>query len=105
MENQHRHIKGYSELNENDIALMNEIKELGARIQEVSGKVRAHIDQQYVECREDLGTGDEALEAKAKNEMERLLAADPYKWLNWGTDSMQSALMYMTRAVAQPTSF
>ena len=32
MENQHRKIKGYRELSENEIATMNEIKELGARV-------------------------------------------------------------------------
>ena len=32
MENQHRKIKGYRELNESEIANMNRIKELGAEI-------------------------------------------------------------------------
>jgi len=32
MENQHREIKGYRELDEQDIALMNEIKEKGAEL-------------------------------------------------------------------------
>ena len=33
MENQHRKIKGYRELNEDEIALMNRIKELGPKLQ------------------------------------------------------------------------
>lgn len=39
MENQHRKITGYRELNAEEIALMNEVKELGPQIEAVILKV------------------------------------------------------------------
>lgn len=41
MDNQHRQIKGYRELTEAEIALMNEIKTKGAEIGELVAKLRA----------------------------------------------------------------
>lgn len=50
MENQHRQIKGYRELNEAEIALMNEIKSKGAELGELVAKLRATegLDQRLV---------------------------------------------------------
>lgn len=50
MENQHRQIKGYRELNETEIALMNEVKAKGAELGELVAKLRATdgIDQRWV---------------------------------------------------------
>lgn len=50
MENQHRQIKGYRELNETEIALMNEIKTKGAELGELVAKLRATegLDQRWV---------------------------------------------------------
>ena len=49
MENQHRQIKGYRELNEAEIALMNEIKSKGAELGELVAKLRATegLDQRW----------------------------------------------------------
>lgn len=50
MENQHRQIKGYRELNENEISLMNGIKELGPLIESVVEELRGEpeVDQRWV---------------------------------------------------------
>ncbi len=50
MENQHRQIKGYRELNEADIALMNEIKSKGAELGDLVAKLRATegLDQRWI---------------------------------------------------------
>lgn len=50
MENQHRQIKGYRELNETEIAAMNEIKTKGAELGELVAKLRATegLDQRWV---------------------------------------------------------
>lgn len=50
MENQHREIKGYRELNAEEIALMNEIKTKGAELGELVKKLRGNegIDQRWV---------------------------------------------------------
>lgn len=50
MENQHRRIKGYRELSQEEIDLMNEIKAKGAEMGELVEKLRAadSIDQRWV---------------------------------------------------------
>ena len=64
MDNQHRHIKGYRELNAEEIALMNEIKSKGAELGELVAKLRAvpDLDQRWVSIgATDLQTGLMAL--------------------------------------------
>ena len=64
MENQHREIKGYRELDEAEIALMNEIKTKGAELGELVAKLRGHeaLDQRWVSIgATDLQTGTMAL--------------------------------------------
>lgn len=50
MENQHREIKGYRELNESEIAAMNEIKTKGEELGELVLKLKSTegIDQRWV---------------------------------------------------------
>ena len=50
MDNQHRQIKGYRELSEGEISLMNEIKTKGAELGELVAKLRATegLDQRWV---------------------------------------------------------
>ena len=50
MENQHRQIKGYRELNEAEIAAMNEIKTKGAELGELVAKLKTTegLDQRWV---------------------------------------------------------
>ncbi len=50
MDNQHRQIKGYRELDETDIALMNEIKAKGEALGVLLEKLRAtpSVDQRWV---------------------------------------------------------
>lgn len=50
MENQHRQIKGYRELDQSEIDLMNEIKSTGAEIGDLVAKLRAtpNLDQRWV---------------------------------------------------------
>lgn len=50
MENQHRQIKGYRELSQEEINLMNEIKSKGAELGELVAKLRATegLDQRWI---------------------------------------------------------
>lgn len=50
MDNQHRQISGYRELDGDDIALMNEIKQHGAKLGELVDRLRRsnEIDQRWV---------------------------------------------------------
>jgi hypothetical protein len=74
MENQHLQIKGYRDLNEAEIAAMNEIKTKGAELGGLVAKLRSTegLDQ---------------------------------RWVSIGATDLQTGLMALTRAVAQPTFF
>lgn len=50
MDNQHREIKGYRELSQEEIDAMNEIKTKGAELGELIAKLRANttLDQRWV---------------------------------------------------------
>ena len=75
MENQHRKIKGYRELNQEEIDLMNEIKEKGVELGELVNKLRnagSSFDQ---------------------------------RWVAIGATDLQTGLMALTRSVAQPEFF
>lgn len=64
MENQHRQIKGYRELSQSEIDLMNEIKAKGVELGELVDKLRAHeeTDKRWVSVgATDLQTGLMAL--------------------------------------------
>lgn len=76
MDNQHRKIIGYRELNEAEIGRMNTIKALGAKLGELV----------------------EALE------IEGSASADP-RWVAIGKTHLQQGLMALTRAVAKPDFF
>ena len=82
MDNQHRKISGYRELDQDEIDLMNEIKakglELEALIKKVEG-VNASIDVEY--------------------------RGDCYRWSAIAKTDFQTGLMALTRAVAKPTFF
>lgn len=51
MENQHQKIKGYRDLSQEEIDLMNEIKAIGPQVQAVIEKVQNHIATQRYNCK------------------------------------------------------
>ena len=64
MDNQHREIKGYRELNAEEISLMNEVKQAGVALGDLVAKLRATegLDQRWVSIgATDLQTGLMAL--------------------------------------------
>ena len=76
MENQHRQIKGYRELSQAEIDLMNAIKERGVELGRLVESLRSYPPGQ--------------LDAR---------------WLSIGATHLQEGLMALTRAVAKPTFF
>lgn len=86
MENQHQKIKGYRELNQEEIDLMNRIKGLGeqchALIQDMS-----HME----------GTPNPTAP-------DGTTAPNP-RWLATGQTDLQKGFMALVRSVAKPTSF
>ena len=69
MENQHRKIKGYRELNETEIALINQIKEQGVELGELIAALGASgADVRWLEIgKTDLQTGLMALTRSIAN--------------------------------------
>jgi hypothetical protein len=107
MDNQHRKIAGYRELSQPEIDLMNEIKALGLVIEDVIIKVGKHIDSQVaaVEAACNPATATSESVEKAQAEIERLEDATPSRFQAAAKADFQTALMLLTRAVAQPTFF
>ena len=99
MDNQHKLIKGYRELGQDEIDLMNEIKTKAADVQELIAKVQAHVNTQYD------SVFDDSNYAENSQEELRLDAADPYTWAQEAKHSFQTAFMKLVRSVAQPTTF
>jgi hypothetical protein len=110
MENQHRRITGYRELSQEEISLMNEVKALGAGIEEMILKVSAHIEAQIDEAYGrvfDPGVGRKVAfgNETCVVDQKRLKDATPERFAALAKTDFQTALMYLTRAVAQPTFF
>lgn len=88
MENQHRKITGYRELNQDEIDLMNEIKakgqELDALIHKVCDVSSASDDEDFVRLVQE---------------------REVFRWISIGRTHLQQGLMALTRAVAKPEFF
>ncbi|WP_335983626.1 DUF7681 family protein [Acinetobacter haemolyticus] len=95
MENQHQKIKGYRDLTQEEIDLLNEIKSQGESLEVLTNKLRDHILNQF----QTAFDFDDAVEDQ------RLIKAQPERWLNTGITNIQQGLMALTRAVGQPTNF
>lgn len=84
-------ITGYRNLSPDEIGLMNKIKARGTDIEALLILVREHLAQQRA-CADDL-------------DLQRLKACEPERWAAMARTDFQTALMKLTRAVAQPTTF
>jgi len=90
MEQQHRKIIGYRELNQAEIDLMNRIKEngklLGDLVLDLKAKLNASPYFEYKPAMSDLIQVDQ-------------------RWVSIGATHLQEGLMALTRAVAKPEFF
>jgi len=106
MENQHRKIKGYRDLSQVEIDLMNKIKEQGLVLQALVCEVQAHHRAQRAAC---AVTTDRfpapPVPPDKQDEQNRLNAAEPERWASIGRTHFQEGLMALTRSVAQPGFF
>lgn len=114
MENQHRKIKGYRELSQEEVDLMNRIKEKGAELlalqAELAGRLDTDTEVKLAEARRSIqgmeyegrhytvynGNTDEC------HEYRRFEAAEPLRWAAIGKTDIQTGIMALVRAVAQP---
>lgn len=98
MQDQHRHIKGYRDLSQDEIDLMNEIKakgeELGALLQRLD--TRLELQKHAADQQADAGQPDER---------HRLSWAQPFRWLAIARTDLQTGIMAAVRAIAQPSTF
>jgi len=88
MDNQHKKIKGYRDLSQEEIDLMNEIKAKGEELRALVAKVEAVVAQA------------DAPEPGIAHE-----ADSPLYWLRHAESSYRCATMFAVRAIAQPTSY
>ena len=95
MDNQHQKIKGYRALTAGEIELMNQIKAKGVELQVLISQVNGHLAQQNAAAAQ-AGDGDE---------LDRIEGAQPKRWVAIANTDLQTGLMALTRAVAQPTTF
>jgi hypothetical protein len=82
VENQHRKIVGYRELDEGEIALMNQIKAHGVALAELVERLRPNPN--------------DVVEAGKRLDQ---------RWVSIGETHLQQGLMALTRAVAKPEFF
>lgn len=80
MDNQHKKIKGYRDLSQEEIDLMNEIKQKGIELGLLCDKLA-----------DSASAGDQT--------------AEPLSWVSLGRRSLQTGLMQLTRSVARPGFF
>jgi hypothetical protein len=106
VENQHRKIKGYRELSQEEIDLMNRIKEKGAELLDLQSELSARLDtdresKSADHLRAQLGPNDFA--SPESIEWARFQAAEPNRWAAIGKTDIQTGIMALVRAVAQPS--
>ena len=92
MENQHRVIKGYRDLSQSEIDLMNKIKEHEAATLVLVRRVHQHLQSQ-VNATANFDSAEEQL---------RIANAEPYRWAEAARKDLQDGFMALVRAVAQP---
>ena len=100
MENQHRKITGYRELDQEEIDLMNKVKALGVEIESVLKAVEANTEEK----RSQTLNPDLSEEERTKLFV-AIENATPERFLALAKTELQTGLMYATRAVAQPEFF
>jgi hypothetical protein len=81
MDNQHKIIKGYRDLSQEEINLMNEIKAKAEEVGELVSKLR------------------KAHPANA------IVSVVDQRWVSIGATDLQTGFMALVRAVAQPSTF
>ncbi|MEI7247987.1 hypothetical protein WCT80_17745 [Pectobacterium carotovorum] len=111
MENQHRKISGYRELTAEEIDLMNRIKAKGQELlglqAELAGRMKTDFDLKLAAaCDAQHGTGFDVYQGASDEAQEyrRFIAAEPERWASIGKTDIQTGIMALVRAVAQPTT-
>ncbi len=109
MENQHRKISGYRELIPEEIDLMNRIKAKGTELlalqAELAGRLETDLGLKGLAAQKaQAGTGFDAYQGASDEaqEFRRFIAAEPQRWAAIAKTDIQTGIMALVRAVAQP---
>lgn len=94
MENQHRLIKTYRELTQEEIDLMNECKILEAQFHKLHRKITERVENQ---C-------EQASHSACSKEYDRLSDATPLRWLSISKTNVEQGFMALVRSIAQPST-
>lgn len=97
MDNQHRKISGYRELSQAEIDLMNRIKAKGVELLKLQAELVELVTQQGRDK-----AADAAENTDRHSELERFQVAEPLRWAAIGKTDIQTGIMALVRAVAQP---
>lgn len=96
MKDQHTKIKGYRDLSQVEIDLMNRVKSLGVEIESLISEVQEHLNTQALNAVVKESDPDEAI---------RIDHAQPGKWLESSKTDLQVGIMKLVRSIAQPGTF
>ena len=102
MENQHRKIKGYRELSQEEIDLMNRIKTKGSELLLLQCELVEMLKKENSE-KLAAAAGLNFADNDATEELYRFQEAEPNKWADIGRTDIQTGIMALVRAVAQPS--
>lgn len=120
MENQHKKIKGYRDLSQTEIDLMNKVKEKGVELGALVAEVTTYLRQQAEEAKKNAYTDEPVAYAGTTTatipvlkdvdsdevaEYRRIEKAEAQRWAAIAKTDFQTGLMALTRAIAQPGFF
>lgn len=105
MDNQHKQIKGYRDLTQAEIDLMNRIKTAGAELLKLQDEVISlNMLTEEKLVRDSLmvkqGTHHDDGQLQAHDDF---ILAQPHRWASIAKTDIQTGLMALIRAVARPT--
>jgi hypothetical protein len=110
MDNQHRQIIGYRELTQEDIDLMNRIKAAGNALLELQREVAAKLGETDGSTHARRAAAHNAMGGsymKPRDPVDpeitrRFAIAEPHRWAAIAKTDIQTGIMALVRAVAQP---
>lgn len=106
MDNQHRKIKGYRELSQEEIDLMNRIKAKGAELltlqAELEGRLNTDAEVKRADAKRSMVGSEYTGNSDECHEFRRFESAEPLRWAAIGKTDIQTGIMALVRAVAQP---
>lgn len=108
MDNQHQKIKGYRDLSQAEIDMMNKVKAKGEELRALIAEVAATVIKPTPILTDEAGIdgdGERALIAGVEQPALENEGDDPGYWVRFADSTFRCGLMYLTRAIAQPTSY